>query len=132
MTSKVCFELELLSFKNKLQNLIALFVNLEIRDYLRDTRKKLENKEIKLKVASDWKQAALVLDRTFFIIYFIITFSTIGFIFTRDPILRPFRTKPGDEPPVTSATTVATTLAADVLTTISNAVANVTSSLAKN
>lgn len=49
----------------------------EIRNYLRDTRKKLENKELKVKLAADWKQTALVLDRTFFFIYLFITVVTI-------------------------------------------------------
>ena len=49
----------------------------EIRDYLRDTRKKLEAKELKTKLASDWKQIALVLDRTFFFIYLTITIVTL-------------------------------------------------------
>jgi hypothetical protein len=49
----------------------------EIRNYLRDTRKKLEQKELKTKLANDWKQMALVLDRTFFFIYLVITFVTL-------------------------------------------------------
>lgn len=56
----------------------------EIRDYLRDTRKKLETKELKQKVAGDWKQAALVLDRTFFYIYLIITILTIFLLFPKN------------------------------------------------
>jgi hypothetical protein len=56
----------------------------EIRDYLRDTRKKLELKELKVKLASDWKQTALVLDRTFFFIYLIITIITLIIMFPRD------------------------------------------------
>ncbi len=53
----------------------------EIRDYLRDTRKKLESKEMKVKLAQDWKQTALVLDRTFFFIYLFITISTLIVMF---------------------------------------------------
>ena len=53
----------------------------EIRDYLRDTRKKLENKELKVKLAQDWKQTALVLDRTFFFIYLFITIVTLVAMF---------------------------------------------------
>ncbi len=53
----------------------------EIRDYLRETRKKLENKELKIKLASDWKQTALVLDRTFFFIYLFITVTTLILMF---------------------------------------------------
>ena len=56
----------------------------EIRDYLRDTRKKLEMKELKVKLASDWKQTAMVLDRTFFFIYLIITIITLIIMFPRD------------------------------------------------
>lgn len=40
----------------------------EIRDFLRTTRKRMENKEAKTKTVNDWKQVALVLDRTFFFI----------------------------------------------------------------
>ena len=49
----------------------------EIRDYLRDTRKKLETKELKAKLANEWKQIALVLDRTFFFVYLVITILLI-------------------------------------------------------
>ena len=56
----------------------------EIRDYLRDTRKKLESKELKVKLASDWKQTALVLDRTFFFIYLFITIVTLIAMFPTD------------------------------------------------
>lgn len=56
----------------------------EIRDYLRDTRKKLETKELKQKVAGDWKQVALVLDRTFFYIYLVITVLTIFLLFPKN------------------------------------------------
>ena len=41
----------------------------EIRDFLRTTRKRMEDKEAKAKTVNDWKQVALVLDRTFFFIY---------------------------------------------------------------
>lgn len=58
----------------------------EIRDYLRDTRKKLESRELKIKLASDWKQIALVLDRTFFYIYFVITCVTLFLFFPKDAI----------------------------------------------
>jgi hypothetical protein len=107
-----------IAYLNNLENDIK-----EIRDYLRDTRKKLENKEVKTKLASDWRQVALVLDRTFFYIYLIITFSTLVFIFTREPILRSFRKKPVEEPPPT-VTPATTTVVSDVLTTISNVVVN--------
>jgi hypothetical protein len=49
----------------------------EIIDYFRDTRKNIENKEVKLKIAQEWKLLALVLDRTFFIVFFIITLGTL-------------------------------------------------------
>ena len=41
----------------------------EIRDFLRTTRKRMEDKEAKAKTVNDWKQVALVLDRTFFFMY---------------------------------------------------------------
>ena len=53
----------------------------EIRDYLRDTRKKLENREYKTKLASEWKLIALVLDRTFFFIFLFITVITLVLMF---------------------------------------------------
>ena len=53
----------------------------EIRDYLRETRKKLETKELKSKLANEWKQIALVLDRTFFFIYLFITLFLIFLVF---------------------------------------------------
>jgi hypothetical protein len=61
----------------------------EIRDYLRDTRKKLENREYKTKLASEWKLIALVLDRTFFIVYFFITIITLIVLFPRHAIHTP-------------------------------------------
>ncbi|CAF0873576.1 unnamed protein product [Brachionus calyciflorus] len=86
----------------------------EIRDYLRDTRKKLETKELKQKVASDWKQVALVLDRTFFYIYLVITLLTIFLLFPKNAFSRSDANT--DSP---SSTTL--------LSTISNAVSTVTS-----
>ncbi len=41
----------------------------EVRDYLRHMKKKVENTDQSNKNADDWKQVALVLDRTFFIAY---------------------------------------------------------------
>lgn len=41
----------------------------EIRDFLRTTRKRMEDRESKAKTVNDWKQVALVLDRTFFFLY---------------------------------------------------------------
>jgi hypothetical protein len=55
----------------------------EIRNFLRETRKKLEAREHRTKLALDWKQAALVLDRTFFFIYLVITFVTIFLLFPK-------------------------------------------------
>jgi hypothetical protein len=49
----------------------------EIIDYLRDTRTKLEATELKSQIAQEWKLIALVLDRTFFIIFLIITIATL-------------------------------------------------------
>jgi hypothetical protein len=62
----------------------------EVRDYLRDTRKKLEAREIKAKLASEWKQFALVLDRTFFYIYLVITVSTIVAMFPKRVVIELF------------------------------------------
>jgi hypothetical protein len=61
----------------------------EIRDYLRDTRKKLEAKELKTKIANDWKQMALVLDRTFFFIYLFITLFTLVLMFPEEVLAEP-------------------------------------------
>ncbi|CAF3836092.1 unnamed protein product [Rotaria sordida] len=41
----------------------------EVRDYLRHMKKKVENTDRSNKIADDWKQVALVLDRTFFLAY---------------------------------------------------------------
>lgn len=70
-------------------NEIAHYHNLEneikeIRNFLRYTRKKIEIKEFKMKIASDWKQAALVLDRTFFFLYLFITIFTILVMFPNE------------------------------------------------
>ena len=71
-------------------NLARLELNVkEIRDYLRDTRKKLESREYKTKLASEWKLIALVLDRTFFIFYFCITIITLIMMFPRNSIHKP-------------------------------------------
>jgi hypothetical protein len=55
----------------------------EIRDFLRTTRKRMEDKEAKAKTVNDWKQLALVLDRTFFIIYFIAIIISLALMFPR-------------------------------------------------
>ena len=49
----------------------------EIIDYLRDTREKIDKKENITKLANDWKIIALVLDRTFFFIFLLITLLTL-------------------------------------------------------
>ena len=54
----------------------------EIRDYMNDTRKKLEIKEHKTKLAAEWKLVALVLDRTIFFIYLLITIITLAIMFS--------------------------------------------------
>jgi hypothetical protein len=72
---------------NDLANLNCLEHDVkEIRDYLRDTRKKLENREYKTKLASEWKLIALVLDRTFFFIFLFITIITLIILFPRNAI----------------------------------------------
>jgi hypothetical protein len=43
----------------------------EVRDYLRHMKKKIENTDQSNKNADEWKQVALVLDRTFFVAYFL-------------------------------------------------------------
>jgi hypothetical protein len=55
----------------------------EIRDFLRTTRKRMEDKEAKAKIVNDWKQLALVLDRTFFCIYFTAIFISLVVMFPR-------------------------------------------------
>jgi hypothetical protein len=114
-----------IAYLNNLENDIK-----EIRDYLRDTRKKLETKELKVKVASDWKQVALVLDRTFFIIYFVITITTLVSIFTSDAILRHTHKVKETVTTTTAVASAAATAAVDaattLLTTVSNAVSNAT------
>lgn len=82
----------------------------EIRDYLRDTRKKLESKELKAKLASDWKRIALVLDRTFFYIYLIITIVTIIILFPNDAINKTSSVIKSAETPTTTKSSVLTTL----------------------
>ena len=41
----------------------------EVRDYLRHMKKKIENRDQSNRNSDDWKQVALVLDRTFFFAY---------------------------------------------------------------
>ncbi len=95
----------------------------EIRDYLRDTRKKLESKEMKVKLAQDWKQAALVLDRTFFFIYLFITIFTLIVLFPTElnVVSKPAQAETLSAPPPT--TTSATSLD-DVVKMAATAVAD--------
>jgi hypothetical protein len=55
----------------------------EIRDFLRTTRKRMEDKEAKAKTVNDWKQVALVLDRTFFFIYLAAIIISLAVMFPR-------------------------------------------------
>ncbi|CAF3099662.1 unnamed protein product [Rotaria sp. Silwood2] len=55
----------------------------EIRDFLRTTRKRMEDKEAKTKTINDWKQVALVLDRTFFFIYLTAIIISLAAMFPR-------------------------------------------------
>jgi hypothetical protein len=55
----------------------------EIRDYLRHTRKKLENNDSKSKQTNDWKQIALVLDRSLFFLYLIAIFVSLAIMFNK-------------------------------------------------
>ncbi|CAF0804716.1 unnamed protein product, partial [Adineta ricciae] len=55
----------------------------EIRDFLRTTRKRMEDKEAKAKTINDWKQVALVLDRTFFFIYLSAIIISLAAMFPR-------------------------------------------------
>ena len=55
----------------------------EIRDYLRHTRKKLETSDAKSKQTNEWKQVALVLDRTLFFLYIIAIIVSIALMFPR-------------------------------------------------
>ena len=74
---------------NQLSNDLYLSFNLiendikEIRDYLRHTRKKLENKDAKTKQTNEWKQVALVLDRTLFFLYIIAIIVSVTIMFPR-------------------------------------------------
>jgi hypothetical protein len=55
----------------------------EIRDFLRTTRKRMEDKEAKAKTVNDWKQVALVLDRTFFFLYLTAIVISLAVMFPR-------------------------------------------------
>ncbi len=53
----------------------------EIRDYLRHTRKKLETTDSKTRQNGEWKQMALVIDRTLFFLYIIANFVAAALMF---------------------------------------------------
>jgi hypothetical protein len=55
----------------------------EIRDYLRHTRKKLETTDAKAKQTNEWKQVALVLDRTLFFLYIIAIVVSVNLMFPK-------------------------------------------------
>jgi hypothetical protein len=55
----------------------------EIRDFLRTTRKHMEDKEARAKTVNDWKQVALVLDRTFFFLYLTAIVISLAVMFPR-------------------------------------------------
>lgn len=55
----------------------------EIRDFLRTTRKRMEDKEAKAKTVNDWKQVALVLDRTFFFVYLVAIIVSLAVMIPR-------------------------------------------------
>jgi hypothetical protein len=74
---------------NQLHSELSLSFNLiendikEIRDYLRHTRKKLETTDAKAKQTNEWKQVALVLDRTLFYLYIIAIIVSVTLMFPR-------------------------------------------------
>lgn len=55
----------------------------EVRDYLRHMKKKIENSDQSNKNADDWKQVALVLDRTFFFVYLLWFIISVFVIFPK-------------------------------------------------
>ena len=55
----------------------------EIRDYLRHTRKKTDSNDLKNKNTNEWKQVALILDRTLFFIYIIAIVVSVTLMFPR-------------------------------------------------
>jgi hypothetical protein len=111
----------------------------EIRDYLRDTRKKLESKEMKVKLALDWKQVALVLDRTFFFVYLIITAFTLFIMYPRESIIVNTHQKPqsaidrqaaqaaANAAAAAASAALEATTAASILSALTDAVSTVTS-----
>jgi hypothetical protein len=75
--------------QQQMNNELNLTLNLiendikEIRDYLRHTRKKLENTDAKAKQPNEWKQVALVLDRALFYCYCIAIVVSLALMFPR-------------------------------------------------
>ena len=75
--------------QQQMNNELNLTLNLiendikEIRDYLRHTRKKLENTDAKAKQTNEWKQVALVLDRALFYCYCIAIVVSLALMFPR-------------------------------------------------
>jgi hypothetical protein len=57
----------------------------EVRDYLRHMKKKVESTDQSTKDANDWKQVALVLDRTFFFAYFFWFILSLIIMFPKTP-----------------------------------------------
>ena len=55
----------------------------EIRDYLRHTRKNLETTDSKTKQTNEWKQVALVLDRTLFYLYILANIVSFSLMFSK-------------------------------------------------
>ena len=74
--------------KSALVNEIEMLISIEkvlkeVRDSMRETRKKIEIREHKMKLAAEWKQIALVLDRTFFYLFLLVAIITLVIIFIR-------------------------------------------------
>lgn len=55
----------------------------EIRDYLRHTRKKIDSSDGKTKQNNEWKQVALVLDRTLFYLYILANIVSFSLMFNK-------------------------------------------------
>ena len=78
------------------ETIAALSVNLrsiendlkEIRDYLRHMKKKMEDNAQSSKTADEWKQVALVLDRTFFFAYCCWLVLSLIIMFPKTPTIK--------------------------------------------
>ena len=55
----------------------------EIRDYLRHTRKNIEESDLCTRNTNDWKQLALILDRLLFFIYLMVIIVSMTLMFPR-------------------------------------------------